>query len=133
MLFDLRGRMLWFSPLLAAGSTSPVPLLGMRWIEFVDTCDQTRMLRWLVSADTSGGLAFGAINPYNGARISGLWRKLSLGNTRWLVLSESIQCASTQPAQDVDFAHSEYISIEDFNTSEGGGGGGIALPPRINR
>jgi hypothetical protein len=126
MIFDLRGRLLWMSPAFGAGSPSPGRLVGSRWIEFIETRDQTRVLRWLVSAECAFGVEFHAMNPFDGSRLHSFYRKIPYGG-RWLVLSESVPLSLVPPQKEFDFSTLETDddgSIEEPDTYEGGGGGG---------
>jgi hypothetical protein len=126
MIFDLRGRLLWMSPAFGAGSPSPGRLVGLRWIEFIETCDQLRVMRWLVSAECALGIEFRAMNPFDGTRLHSFYRKIPYGG-RWLVLSESVPLSLVPPQKEFDFSTLETDndgSIEEPDTYEGGGGGG---------
>ena len=129
MIFDLRGRLLWMSPAFGAGSPSPGRLVGSRWIEFIETRDQLRVMRWLVSAECAFGVEFHAMNPFDGSRLHSFYRKIPYGG-RWLVLSESVPLSLVPPQKEFDFSTLETEdSIEETDTYEGGGGGGGAKNP----
>jgi hypothetical protein len=103
-------------------------LLGLRWVEFVNTRDQARVIKWLVSRDYSLGIEFGAMNPFDGLPVRCFYRKIPCSGN-WLVLIELLPLPTKPPQNEFDFSPLADADdgIEENDTYEGGGGGGGIL------
>jgi hypothetical protein len=121
--FDRNANCIWRSPALVKCDPSRAAALavsGHNWCEFIALEDLDRLVKWLLDPTTEDtGITFTAMDQHTARGTICRWRKTRLPDDHWLVFTAIVHATTMPGVADT--------SIDNSNTSVGGGGGGVVL------